>query len=109
MPHLASWACPSDVGHDVSLRAATAGPSGACTRRRAQTRSGPCRGRRPWLGGGFASESCDQLNKLLVRTGSNTYFPKRMTVISLLNGNDAVKESVEHCWPSLENVVRWPT
>ena len=65
---------------------------------------GPCRGRRPWLGGGFASEGCNQLNKLLVRTGSNTYFPERMTVISLPEGNEPLKEAVERCWPSLENV-----
>lgn len=64
---------------------------------------GTCRGHRPWLGG-FASEGCHQPNKLLVRTGSNTYFPERMTVISLPEGNDALKEAVERCWSFLENV-----
>ena len=64
---------------------------------------GTCRGRRPWLGG-FAAEPCHQPNKLLVRTGSNTYFPERMTVISLPEAGAAAKEAVERCWPLLENM-----
>lgn len=65
---------------------------------------GTCRGRRPWLGGNLASEPCHQRNKLLVRTGSNTYFPERMTVISLPEDNGALKEAVERSWAFLENV-----
>ncbi len=64
---------------------------------------GPCRGKRPWIGP-YASEACNQPNRLLVRTGSNTYFPLRMTVISLPEGDDKLKAAVAQAWPLLGGV-----
>ena len=61
---------------------------------------GTCKGRRPWLGN-VPWEGCGQPNKLLVRTGSNTYFPERMSVISLPDGDDRLAEAVERNWEVL--------
>ncbi len=43
---------------------------------------GHCDGYRPWLGP-FTKESCGEPNRLLIRTASNSYFPQKLTVISL--------------------------
>ena len=61
---------------------------------------GTCKGRRPWLGN-VPWEGCGQPNKLLVRTGSNTYFPERMSVISLPDGDDRLTEAIERNWEVL--------
>jgi hypothetical protein len=61
---------------------------------------GTCRGRRPWLGS-VPWEGCSQPNKLLVRTGSNTYFPVRISVISLPDGDDKLAEAVARNWDVL--------
>ena len=58
---------------------------------------GTCKGRRPWLGN-VPWEGCGQPNKLLVRTGSNTYFPERMSVISLPEADGWLAEAVERNW-----------
>ena len=63
---------------------------------------GTCRGRRPWLGS-IPSEGCKQQNKLLVRTGSNTYFPERMSVISLPEGDDRLMDAVIRNWDILSD------
>ncbi len=64
---------------------------------------GHCNGARPWLGQ-FANESCDQPNRLLIRTASNAYFPQLMSVISLPDRDDTVKEAVGAAWEFLEEV-----
>lgn len=64
---------------------------------------GTCRGRRPWLGS-VPREGCSQQNKLLVRTGSNTYFPVRISVISLPGGDDRLAEAVARNWDVLGDV-----
>jgi hypothetical protein len=61
---------------------------------------GTCKGRRPWLGN-VPWEGCGQPNKLLVRTGSNTYFPERMSVISLPDRDHRLAEAVERNWEVL--------
>lgn len=60
---------------------------------------GHCQGDRPWLGP-FVKESCGELNRLLVRTASNAYFPQTMTVISLPDRNEAMAEAVSKVWES---------
>lgn len=64
---------------------------------------GTCRGRRPWLGS-VPWEACSQPNKLLVRTGSNTYFPLRLSVISLPEGDDKLAAAVARNWDLLSDV-----
>lgn len=64
---------------------------------------GGCRGRRPWLGS-VPREGCTQPNKLLVRTGSNTYFPVRLSVISLPDGDDKLAAAVARHWDLLSDV-----
>src|SRR5206468_3131452 len=43
---------------------------------------GICDGARPWLGQ-YTREQCDEPNRLLIRTASNSYFPQILRVISL--------------------------
>lgn len=43
----------------------------------------PCNGDRPWLGGRAASEACDQLSRLLVRTASQAYFSQVVSALRL--------------------------
>lgn len=58
---------------------------------------GRCDGHRPWLGA-FANESCGEPNRLLIRTASNAYFPQLMSVISLPDRNETLREAVEAVW-----------
>ena len=58
---------------------------------------GHCDGSRPWLGP-FMKEPCGDLNRLLIRTASNAYFPQTMSVISLPDKNETVAEAVDQVW-----------
>ena len=62
---------------------------------------GHCDGARPWLGPAMR-ERCDEVNRLLVRTASNAYFPQRMSVISLPARDETVREVVTAAWDFLE-------
>ena len=62
---------------------------------------GRCDGARPWLGPAM-KERCDEMNRLLVRTASNAYFPQRMSVISLPERMETVREAVAAVWDFLE-------
>lgn len=64
---------------------------------------GLCNGARPWLGQ-FANETCGEPNRLLIRTASNAYFPQLISVISLPERDNAVKEVVDSAWEFLETV-----
>jgi hypothetical protein len=64
---------------------------------------GHCDGSRPWLGT-FATEPCGEPNRLLIRTASNAYFPQLMSVISLPDRNETVKQAVDAAWEFLEEV-----
>ncbi len=62
---------------------------------------GRCDGARPWLGPAMR-EKCEEMNRLLVRTASNAYFPQRISVISLPERNETVREVVTAAWDFLE-------
>jgi hypothetical protein len=62
---------------------------------------GKCDGARPWLGPNMR-EKCDEMNRLLIRTASNTWFPQRLGVISLPERNELVREAVAAAWDFLE-------
>jgi hypothetical protein len=62
---------------------------------------GRCDGSRPWLGPDM-KECCDEMNQLLVRTASNAWFPQRMSVISLPERSESVREAVSAAWDFLE-------
>lgn len=64
---------------------------------------GVCDGRRPWLGVG-TSEACSEPNRLLIRTASNAYFPQLMSVISLPDHDEEIKDAVTLAWDFLETV-----
>lgn len=64
---------------------------------------GLCDGARPWLGP-FSPETCGAPNRLLVRTASNAYFPQKITVISLPERDETVKQAVDAVWDNLEAV-----
>ena len=62
---------------------------------------GHCNGSRPWLGP-FTNEKCGEPNRLLIRTASNAYFTQTMSVISLPDRNEEIKEVVTALWDFLE-------
>jgi hypothetical protein len=64
---------------------------------------GHCDGSRPWLGP-YTKEPCGEPNRLLIRTASNAYFPQLMSVISLPDRDDTVKQAVDAAWEFLEEV-----
>ena len=64
---------------------------------------GHCDGYRPWLGP-FTREPCGEPNRLLIRTASNAYFPQKLTVISLPDRDQTVKQAIDAAWEYLEAV-----
>jgi hypothetical protein len=64
---------------------------------------GFCDGSRPWLGP-YTREECTEPNRLLIRTASNAYFPELMSVISLPDRDETVKQAVTAAWEYLEAV-----
>lgn len=58
---------------------------------------GHCDGNRPWLGRD-SKEGCDEPNRLLVRSASNAYFPRVMSVISLPDRNESLEKAVNAVW-----------
>jgi Domain of unknown function (DUF1998) len=66
---------------------------------------GMCNGARPWLGP-YAGESCGELNRLLVRTASNAYFPQVLSVISLPDRDDAIVQAADRVWDTLQHIER---
>lgn len=64
---------------------------------------GLCNGARPWLGP-YAGEPCNEKNRLLIRTASNAYFTQLMSVISLPDRNEDVREAVETVWDFIGEV-----
>jgi hypothetical protein len=64
---------------------------------------GSCDGFRPWLGQ-YTREQCGEPNRLLIRTASNAYFPQLMSVISLPDRDETVKQAVDAAWEYLEAV-----
>ena len=64
---------------------------------------GSCDGARPWLGP-FTKEHCGEPSRLLIRSASNAYFPQLMSVISLPDRDQTVKQTVDRVWNYLEAV-----
>jgi uncharacterized protein DUF1998 len=64
---------------------------------------GNCDGARPWLGA-YTREQCGEPSRLLIRTASNAYFPQKMTVISLPDRDETVKQAIDAAWENLEAV-----
>jgi hypothetical protein len=64
---------------------------------------GLCGGGRPWLGA-YAGERCSEPSRLLIRTASNAYFPQLISVISLPDRDETVKQAVDKVWEFLEGV-----
>jgi len=58
---------------------------------------GSCRGGQPWLGYRIA-ERCDNQAKLLIRTASNAYFAQTLTVISIPDASQDVRDAVGAVW-----------
>jgi len=64
---------------------------------------GHCDGSRPWLGP-YTKEKCGEPNRFLIRTASNAYFSQLMSVISLPDRNESVREAVERVWDFIGEV-----
>jgi hypothetical protein len=65
---------------------------------------GLCDGARPWLGP-YASEQCNEVSRLLIRTASNAYFAQKMSVISLPDRDEVVAEAVNQVWQNFLEYV----
>jgi hypothetical protein len=75
---------------------------------------GFCRGHRPWLGPA-AAEKCGgengkpEINRLLIRSASNAYFPQIVSVISIPDLNEKVRKAVDPVWEDfLQHVENIP-
>lgn len=64
---------------------------------------GHCDGARPWLGVGMR-EKCLELNRLLVRTASNSYFAQKLVVISLPERDEEIKQTVDAVWDFISEI-----
>ncbi|PHR90081.1 MAG: hypothetical protein COA78_35420 [Blastopirellula sp.] len=64
---------------------------------------GRCDGRKPWLGP-YEKDNCNELNRLLIRQASNAYFSQLMSVISLPDRNESLREAVEIVWDFIGEV-----
>ncbi|MFM7166742.1 MAG: DrmB family protein, partial [Planctomycetaceae bacterium] len=64
---------------------------------------GLCDGCRPWLGP-HTRERCDEPSRLLIRTASNAYFTQTMSVISLPDRNETVKQAIDLVWEFVAEV-----
>lgn len=64
---------------------------------------GHCDGARPWLGLG-AREQCKELNRFLVRNASNAYFAHKLSVISLPERDEEIKQAVDAIWDFVSTV-----
>lgn len=64
---------------------------------------GNCDGSRLWLGP-YTKESCGEPNRLLIRSASNAYFPQTLSVISLPDRDEAVRQAVDAAWDYLDIV-----
>src|SRR5208337_9243 len=68
-----------------------------------QAALGFCKGRRPWLGNN-SREQCGgggpgvQINRLLIRSASNAYFPQVLSVISIPDANAKLRKAVHEIW-----------
>jgi hypothetical protein len=71
---------------------------------------GTCDGMRPWLGP-MAAEPCTsasggaQLNRLLLRSASDAYFPQILRVISIPDRDQALREAVGSVWDEFQAIV----
>jgi hypothetical protein len=64
---------------------------------------GKCNGSRPWLDD--SENTCDENNRLLIRTASNAYFSQTLPVISIPDGMTKVEAAVLELWDShLSNI-----
>jgi hypothetical protein len=63
-----------------------------------------CQGYRPWLGG-EGREDCGELQHLLVRTASNSYFTQVESAVSIPDPSEAVRAKVESIWDVLESAT----
>jgi hypothetical protein len=64
---------------------------------------GSCDGSRIWLGP-YTKETCGEPNRLLIRSASNAYFPQTMSVISLPERGDTVRQAIDAVWSYVEAV-----
>jgi hypothetical protein len=64
---------------------------------------GSCDGSRPWLGP-YTKEPCGEPSRLLIRTASNAYFPQTLSVISLPDRNETVKQALDAVWEFVAEV-----
>ncbi len=83
-----------DCGRSRPLMVAVQNPGSAL---------GFCKGWRPWLGNN-SREQCGggdskaQINRLLIRSASNAYFPQVLSVISIPEANAKVVKAVDEVW-----------
>lgn len=66
---------------------------------------GHCAGWRPWLGHGANEAGCPETPKMLARTASNTYFPQVVSVLSIPDSAQRIKDAVGAAWATVGAVT----
>jgi hypothetical protein len=64
-----------------------------------------CNGRRPWLGA-EGDEECDERQRLLVRTASNSYFAQVVSALSVPEHGRELEHIVREHWKILKNATK---
>ncbi len=76
-------------------------PMGAATNQK-MLALGTCDGSRLRLGPFAQKDPCGAPNRLLIRTASNAYFPRIMSVISLPDRQDSLEKAVNQVWSLIQ-------
>ncbi len=63
---------------------------------------GRCSAWRPWLK--HNDEHCDEVARLLIRTGSNAWFPQQISVLSIPEPQQSLKRVINKYWKQLKKV-----
>jgi len=59
---------------------------------------GWCNGYSPWLGPRVRDSSCKKPNRLLTRSASNAYFAQTVSVISLPDNDQVLRDAIDRVW-----------
>lgn len=65
-----------------------------------------CQGARPWLGPEGHVDDCTEQSRLLVRTASNGYFAQVVSALSIPEGTDMLRASVQKVWATVQNASK---
>lgn len=87
---------------DIEVRCTTCNRKRRLTEMTVEERQERCSGERPWLGNReVAREPCDEKQRLLIRTASNSYFAQTMSVVTIPEP-PSLRRKVREAWEVLK-------